>query len=461
MNYYQKYLKYQKKYQNLIGGTFGEVINIPTLESVKDNTFLNNYREIPNSGQKNCGIFISDIYKDKLIKCGSYLHTIEPVLKLQQSHPKYYNLNIFPKLYQYYKYQDKNYIEMERLDGDTTELLYEILPRKILDNMPISKEEQDNIYDFYFLFVPNTMNSKIPYYDDLILYFLNNPNGYPDIIEDYIKMVNESYDSIKITDSNDIEYEFSNQFKYHSSLQEDETIRKYVYDSQVKSFDVLSFLGKIKPFEKSNYFKFLEIFEPQFKLLFNFIRKQIIMLELILISIGFNYIDIKLDNFGFKLSEELKPHLGILWEEGKEIFGVYIYIYIIDWDSGLFPFDDSYNENPLKNFIKSFNNFSKYGQHGHTIISECNLKLEKFDKRFEPYVNIIKSIFPTSGTWQTTEFKTENIDFSTLKDLLAMILDNNELNVETIDTIVSRDVDLHLAKLNQERIEREKKYARK
>ena len=42
-----------------------------------------------------------------------------------------------------------------------------------------------------------------------------------------------------------------------------------------------------------------------------------------------------------------------------------------------------------------------------------------------------------------------------------MILDNNELNVETIDTIVSRDVDLHLAKLNQERIEREKKYARK
>ena len=66
MNYYQKYLKYQKKYQNLIGGTFGEVINIPTLESVEDNTFLNNYREIPNSGQQNCGIFISDIYKDKL-----------------------------------------------------------------------------------------------------------------------------------------------------------------------------------------------------------------------------------------------------------------------------------------------------------------------------------------------------------------------------------------------------------
>ena len=89
------------------------------------------------------------------------------------------------------------------------------------------------------------------------------------------------------------------------------------------------------------------------------------------------------------------------------------------------------------------------------------LELEKFDKRFEPYVNIIKSIFPISGTRQTTEFKTENIDFSTLKDLLAMILDNNEQNVETIDTIVSRDVDLHLAKLNQERIEREKKYARK
>jgi len=83
INYYrQKYIKYKNKYisskNNQIGGYFNK----------------SEWNEIPNSGQQNCGIYISDRYPDKIVKCEDGLQDNKIGIELQEI-----NKNFFPQIY--------------------------------------------------------------------------------------------------------------------------------------------------------------------------------------------------------------------------------------------------------------------------------------------------------------------------------------------------------------------------
>ena len=86
MDYRTKYLKYKNKYLSLKN----------KYNSINNSDFLNNYTKIPNSGQRNCGIYLSDD-RQRIMKCdGSYNETLQK--NLEKINVKYPNYKIFPKI---------------------------------------------------------------------------------------------------------------------------------------------------------------------------------------------------------------------------------------------------------------------------------------------------------------------------------------------------------------------------
>ena len=103
------------------------------------------FKKINNYGQFNCGIFIT---KDKLIKCDAYNRNRSDLfdelnIKLENSGMR----NIFPKVYDVKILNGTAFTEMQKLDGDLTNLMFEIIPQNILKNN-VNREKIYNIYQY-------------------------------------------------------------------------------------------------------------------------------------------------------------------------------------------------------------------------------------------------------------------------------------------------------------------------
>ena len=93
----------------------------------ENNTFLLGWNEIENSGQKNCGIYLNVDKPNLIMKCE---HVDKPkILSLLQIREKIPQIKLFPKIYEIH---NNKYIIMDKLDGDLTQLCFEILPKEIL-----------------------------------------------------------------------------------------------------------------------------------------------------------------------------------------------------------------------------------------------------------------------------------------------------------------------------------------
>jgi len=113
MNYYNKYLKYKNKYlklKNQIGGTY-------TLN-------LEEWKKIENSGQHNCGIFISDVYPKYILKCDSD-DKLDKIIEINKT------IQLFPKIIDSTKIDKDAYITMQKLDGDITNIYFNLLNLKL------------------------------------------------------------------------------------------------------------------------------------------------------------------------------------------------------------------------------------------------------------------------------------------------------------------------------------------
>ena len=122
MLYYKKYLKYKNKYLELkfqSGGNY-------TLN-------LEEWTEIENSGQQNCGIFLSKKYPDYILKCGTSSETSSWVNEINQQ------VQLFPKIINDTIMNEGNYTTMQKLDGDITSIFFNLFPKIILDKMLIEK----------------------------------------------------------------------------------------------------------------------------------------------------------------------------------------------------------------------------------------------------------------------------------------------------------------------------------
>lgn len=129
-----------KKYIIKKGGNYG-IIN----ES--------SWKQITNAGQQNCGIYLSDIHKDKIIKCNNSCYDTKE--KLVEEINK--QMHIFPTIYET---KNERHVLMERFDGDITDLLFKVLPRKILDDMEaINPNLQNDIYLIFRGLMNHTMKN--------------------------------------------------------------------------------------------------------------------------------------------------------------------------------------------------------------------------------------------------------------------------------------------------------------
>ena len=379
MDHNLKYLKYKSKYLNLKhkkqhGGM--------TVIDREDDSFLSEYSSVKNSGQKNCGIFLNN-NKDikKIIKCENpdttFFNLIENIKK------KYPNYTILPEIYNIYKYNDKHYIEMEKFNGDVTQLLFEILPKEILKTRDLSEDNKKLFYDIFFSMIPKTVSLESfiqrIYVEPLNNYLYQNQDELSEIIK--IDKCNNKLELLKDTEKENLKIQYDskkiNSIIYYSKFSEINNkynnikMNKYrgkdnkLYNINPYNNKFKDYIDNLKIIESINinyeeYESFIKAFETELFKILETVRQQITRINILLSIIGLTYSDPKIDNYGFILLDTNKTHLGINWTNNN-FYGKFIFITLLDWESGLSKF----NESDSKNIIENFNyfNMTKYGQY--------------------------------------------------------------------------------------------------
>lgn len=412
MNYKEKYYKYKKKYLHLKRLQKGGSFIIET-----DNTnFLEGYNEINNSGQHNCGIYIS-LDNKKIIKC-----KCDPNEKLDFIIEKYPDYKIFPKVFNYYLYKKDDektfYCKMEKFEGDVTELLYELLPQQILNKMVeeqiITENDKNNYYNIFFLLIPKTIGKKqlnVIKITPLDKYLYNHPEEIS-LVEEIAK---KNYENQYIRNDNMIQ-------KY-----KDYTIR-YINDSSKTYHSLKEIVSLFKDidFNYDKYEEFIRRYKKIFNEIITSIRKQIIRLEILLLIIGLEYSDFKLDNFAFTLSSNNYSHLGIIWNNNN-FDNKYFFIHIIDPDSGLFKLSKQH----INYYLKRFNP-TKYGQYEYNIIQDKILY--NYDENFlNLSEDVIKLLTKSNNLDKLSDLDIE-IEIDKLEDYNNYVLEDNNYIQEIEDT---------------------------
>ena len=416
--YKEKYLKVKNKYlslkQNLtqINNIHGGFIKIDSI----DGDFLKDWYEIPQSGQKNCGIFINNKKPDRIMKCerrsGSDYITENKIDKLNKST----NYEIFPIIYSITTFKKSVYTEMERFDGDVTDLLLHMLPKEIIKTMGFSEQIQDDILFIYETMIPRTEGRQIElsWFDESIFYFYKNPNELQNL-----------------TDINKNQYGIKKWIRL-------EDVKEYI-DSFSK---VVNKLGKSQV-TLDQYKLFMNNLNDQLIIMIPEVTKQIFMLQYRLYELGYAYSDMKYDNFGFTLSDTQKEYLGVNFIN-NEFNGKYYYIHILDWGSGFFNSDD-YTQTGL---LKLFNSTELLGIHGQYSLKPINRKLlESFDFLNDYFSKeIIKIItnsfefnfdFPKKNFTTIDQIVSEIDPISELKKNIGQYYLFNKINNEKYNIILS------------------------
>jgi hypothetical protein len=336
MSYYQKYLKYKNKYlfiKNQLGGTY-------TLD-------LREWKPIENVGKMNCGIFISDKYPKYILKCSPTVSKILDLVKEINSSNK-----LFPDIINSTIIESKEYITMEKFDGDITSIYFNLFPRKVLENMitkgKINKEEGDKIFNLFLgKFNNNTPNSNQIYFR--INKLMHDCIKNPDIYQLYLKLIKDNPQLIG---------------NFNTITIKETTYRLFIKD--IKSVEeeyntIQKTLVKIKEFSNISlelYDIFMKELTELWSTYHEIIIKEITKIRLLLYYIYYRYLDTKYDNFGYILSNERIADLDkSRYSEPPMIFDKYLYVYFLDCDMGVY-LDESPDN--LEYIIEDFNNGLEY-----------------------------------------------------------------------------------------------------
>lgn len=137
--------------------------NIQVIENINP---LDSSNWIPisvNKGQQNCGIYIHKTDPTRLLKC-EYSSGVPPSFIFSQYINSKLGKNIFPKIYTIYNKDNNSFIEMERLDGDLSDILFKIVPKKVAIKMKregiIDDSQVDNLLFIFNKKVPITNHYK-------------------------------------------------------------------------------------------------------------------------------------------------------------------------------------------------------------------------------------------------------------------------------------------------------------
>lgn len=306
--YEQKYLKYKKKYLNLKEQFGGYTLK------------LDEWNKIENSGQHNCGIFVSDIYPKYILKCDTDLK-LDTIIKINKT------IQLFPNIIDSTKIDEKAYITMQKLDGDITNIYFNLFPKIVLKNMInkglINKKQEETIFELFLgkcnYSMPNSKAMGI-YFNTFTIDRLIDPEIFSLYLE-YLRANPQVIDK-----RSDINIK-GNIYKdvYHRNIE----LEERDYRSTKNKLDKFKKFSNVT-FELYNSFmtQLLELLASHHEIFI----KEIIKIKLLLIKLGYEYDDDKLDNYGYILSNT--PIDDYRKFQAPRIFGKYLYIYFLDWESG-------------------------------------------------------------------------------------------------------------------------------
>jgi hypothetical protein len=346
MDYQKKYLKYKKKYCFLKNQTGGFILD------------LSEWTEITNSGQNNCGIFLSNKYPKYILKCETNNESndskLNDVTKINNI------IQLFPKIINISKILDKSYTTMQKLDGDITSIFFNLFPKIVLAKMNITEEQKKNLFTIFegkISYTAANSKSMFFYIDEFVFDFLRNP----EILDIYIQMLSSNPDIINTTSDININGKMYNM--YHQNI---EVIQKQ-YDNIKRIFEKINNITDIS-------FELYDDFITQLKTMwnnhYNIIIKEIVKIQLLLLEQKFDYMDQKFDNYGYILSNT--PIMDDYRKfNAPKIFNRYLYLYFLDPQSGLYKVDD--NDSIYQRIIGNINNgLQSYSVNGQYYITSIN-----------------------------------------------------------------------------------------
>lgn len=346
MAYYDKYIKYKKKYillqnkQNLdpnlsfnkvmkkqYSKTFSNNKNIFEEHGgvIKENDILYGWKAIKNFGQHNCGIFINDDEPDKIIKC-EYGNKCSEKFNMVNIINK--QMQLFPIIYNLFEINDKCYIKMEKMDGDITNIFLDIIPKMTLNKMNVDENTKENIMKlFKFKFTGSFESIQSVNTDSIILYVYQNQNKIPELL---------AYENK--TQNNEKYFEGYKYYHKHYYLQ------KNIEDIK----NIITFVEGLK-IDYHIYDIFMKENILQIKTIYHNIIEAIANINKALNYLGYVYGDNKFDNYAYKivnygLTDYKSPYAFKLYDKHFRVF-------FLDAESGLYE--------RIENFYTVLNNINK------------------------------------------------------------------------------------------------------
>lgn len=401
MDKINKYNKYKIRYLNLKNND-RKLMNGGGLIKYENLDFLKDWEKINTMGQNNCGIYLSDKHPKRILKCvtsGTSGSTITEVNKLLSIK----NYHIFPDIHNIYEKENGNsFVEMEKFDGDITDFLYKIIPKMILDELNVTDEIKQDLWKAYRCKIPKTMDddeSLKVYLDDITIYLYNN--------RDQIKTFIRQFNNHDFSDNNDFIF---NNIKVNKYIRP-----KMIIENIIKLIKINDNFKDSK-ISYNQYEYFMKRINEEIIKYLPKLRDQIIMLKICLLEINFKYIDNKLDNFAYVLSDNPIKHLDKNWKNNK-IGDKYFYVYIIDWDSGLFELSNDiyYMNRIIDEFNGNLQYYTKYGQYNMNSIGS---KLFNLD---ENIMNLPNEILKILNTKFELNLDIPKSDVNTIKQLIEKI----------------------------------------
>ena len=314
----------------------------------------NKVDEESNKGQQNCGIFINQT-SSLFIKCASsYQEEKYNFIKIINAKKK-----LFPTIYDYYKYENNHYIVMEKLDGDIADYFFEFIPKQILNNMKLKKEEKDNIYELFksIIFSQHYIQSEISIWQrhnimssyinkvtekDFLMRFLVYTNNTLSLNNEFEKYKNLYYEEMKKQEQEGIHFKYGiyydEKIRLHPGLgsfpQNIENIVKYI--NFLNNYD-------LKGVQIEKYKFFVEKLKLKLQIEIPKIQEKIKNLMNNLHNLGYDYKDYKYDNIGYKIDDwkdlddvelaKLKKQRKTLKVNDEDEYNMRLYF--IDPESGL------------------------------------------------------------------------------------------------------------------------------
>jgi hypothetical protein len=414
VNHLKKYAKYLKRNIN-INYQFGSSL-IPKYYH-DDNTFLNSWKNIVQHGQQNCGIFVSDEYPDKIMKCEISLNETkyeeynDLTKKLLME-----NIRISPIFHEIHIFNNQIYTIMDKLDGDLTKLIYEELLKYIIGNMNITEEKKREIMWFFNHKTEKTSHGSE--YQNVI------------VMDYFVKLFENSkmktYELCKKKQSNTI-MEDENKLLLSLGFNDEKSISDFIKLVElveiVKQFQITS----------NEYFSFINLFETEMVKLLKIIKDQIFMIHDTLKKHGCTYGDYKLDNYGYILKDTNELHMNINWKNNKIFNEKYLFVYFLDPSSG---FSCGYKINDIfivDHYNSHLLNLSRFGQYPlNKLTVPLIISKYSFCGYCYNFLGINKDLFEIIVSKQNTNFYINDgkNDGKNYGEIIAKIYANNKEIVE-------------------------------